>query len=215
MGDLFQFSSSASLGKLTGRRAHNLEELLHLIKTCPDSSIFYHTFSTFRKMREVQVPFNNDFAIWISQNLADEALPEKLTAIELAEHNTIKSLRDRIVIIIENHKKENPQVFDRTAAKPFYLCDVVRIVYLTDKFAYNLKSFRESLESVSVDSIYFHFIESRLHTQLQTDDFSRWIEESLDMPELAAKIRNIDIHIYTLDGLRRKLVTLIDGYIGK
>ena len=213
MGDLFQFSSSASLGKLTGRSAHNLEELLQLIKTCPDSSIFFHTFLTFKKMREVQVPFNNDFAFWISQNLADQALPEKLTAIELAEHSTIESLRDRIVAIIENHKKEDPQVFNRTAAKPFYLCDAVRIVYLTDKFAYNLKSFRESLDSISVDSIYFHFIESRLQTQLQTDDFSRWIQESLDMPELAAKIRNIDIHIHTLEGLRHKLTALIDQYL--
>jgi len=213
VGDLFQFSSSASLGKLTGRRAHNLEELLQIIKTCPDSSIFYHTFSTFRKMREVQVPFNNDFAIWISQNLAEEALPEKLTAIELAEHSTILSLRERIAAVIESHRQENPLVFTRTAAKPFYLCDTVRIVYLTDKFAYNLRSFRESLNSISVDSIYFHFIESRLQTQLQTDDFSRWIEQSLDMPDLAAKIRNIDIHIYTLEGLRRKLTALIDQYL--
>lgn len=212
MGDLFQFSSSTSLGKLTGRRAQDLEELLKLIKTCPDSSIFYHTFSTFRKMREVQVPYNNDFAIWISQNLAEEALPEKLTAIELAEHNTIASLRKRIVTIIDDYKKEAPEAFARTAAKPFYLCDAVRIVYLTDKFAYNLKSFREALDSISVDSIYFHFIESRLHTQLQTDDFSRWIDDSLDMPELAAKIRNIDMHIYTLEGLRKKIASLIDGH---
>lgn len=213
MGDLFQFSSSASLGKLTGRRAHNLEELLTIIKACPDSSIFFHTFSTFRKMREVQVPFNNDFALWISQNLAEEALAEKLTAIELAEHNTIESLKDRIIAIIENHKKENPLVFQRIAAKPFYLCDAVRMVYLTDRFAYNLQSLREELNSISVDSIYFHFIESRLHTQLETDDFSRWIEESLNMPDLAARIRNIDIHIYTLEGLRKRLIELIDKYI--
>lgn len=213
MGDLFQFSSSTSLSKLTGRRAHNLEELLELAKTCSDSSIFFHTFSAFRKMREVQVPYNNDFAIWISQNLAEEALSEKLTAIELAEHNTIASLRKRIVTIIEDYQKEAPEAFERTAVKPFYLCDAVRIVYLTDKFAYNLKSFREALDSISVDSIYYHFIESRLQTHQSTDDFSLWIEESLDMPQLAAKIRNIDMHIYTLEGLRGKIAALIDSHI--
>ena len=213
MGDLFQFSSSASLGKLTGRRAHNLKELLALIKTCPNSSIFYHTFSTFRKMREVQVPYNNDFALWISENLAEEALPEKLMAIELAEHNTIESLRKQLVAIIESHKDENPEAFKRSAAKPFYLCDAVRIVYLTDKFAYNLRSFRDALDQVSVDSIYFHFIESRLQTQLQTDDFSTWIEESLNVPALAARIRNIDIHVYTLEGLRKKLIEVVEKYI--
>jgi len=213
MGEVFQFLSSASLEKLTGKKAYSLEELLALIETCPDSSIFYHTFSAFLKMREVQVPFNSDFAIWVSRSLNERALAEKLMAIDLSEHNSIKSLRKRLIEIIEGYREQKPEAFQKTADEPFYLYDVVRIVYLTDKFAYDLKSFRELLSSISIYSLYFHFIESRLGTQLQTDDFSTWIQESLRIPSLAQEIRRIDISVYTLEGLRSRIGHLIDDHL--
>lgn len=210
---VFQFSSSASLEKLTGHKACNLEELLKLIRSCPDSSIFYHTFSAFRMLRALHVPYTNGFAIWISKYLNDEALAEKLATIDLTEYNTIKSLRARIVQTIEVHRDQNPAVFQKTANKPFYLLDAIRIVYLTDKFAYDLESFRQLLGTISVDSLYFHFIESRLYTQLQSDDFSTWIEQSLNVEGLSEKIRNIDITVYTLEELRERIVQIIDDYL--
>ena len=210
---VFQFCSSASLEKLTGRKANNLDELLELVKTCSNSSIFYHTFSAFRKLREVQTPYTNDFAVWIASHLNEEALAEKLLAIDLAEYNTIENLRARIVELLEGNRGENPALFERPAAEPFYLYSLVRFVYLTDKFAYNLSSFRQLLDTISADSIYYHFIESRLQTQLHTDDFSSWMQETLDYKELAEKIRNIDINIYTLEELRVRIGEIIDEYL--
>jgi len=210
---VFQFCSSASLEKLTGRKAHNLDELLELVKVCSSSSIFYHTFAAFRKLREVQTPYNNDFAVWIARDLNEEALAEKLLAIDLAEYNTIESLRARILEILEGYRKENPASFERTAAEPFYLYSLVRFVYLTDKFAYTLSSFRELLDTISTDSIYYHFIESRLQTQLQTDDFSNWMQENPDYQELAEKIRKIDMNIHTLEELRARIGETIDQYL--
>ncbi len=212
MGSVFQFLSSASLEKLTGRNAYTLEDLLNLIKTCPDSSIFYHTFSAFRKMREVKVPYNSDFAVWVSVELNEKDLAEKLMAIDLSEYDTVKSLKERLIKIIESHRVQKPAAFEKRADEPFYLYDVIRIVYLTDKFAYDLKSFRELLENISIDSLYFHFIESRLNTHLLADDFSTWIEESLNMPELAHMIKKIDINVYTLEELNSRILELIDQH---
>jgi len=210
---VFQFCSSASLEKLTGRKAHNLDELLELVKACSSSSIFYHTFSAFRKLREIQTPYTNDFAVWIMRHLSEEALAEKLLAIDLAEYNTIESLRSRIVELLEGYRSENSPLFERTAAEPFYLYSLVRFVYLTDKFAYNLSSFRQLLDTISIDSIYYHFIESRLQTQLQTDDFSSWMQENPDYKELAEKIRKIDMNIHTLEELRVSIGEIIDEYL--
>ncbi len=215
MEDVFQFLSSASLEKLTGKKVYNLEDLLDLIKTCPDSSIFYHTFSAFLKMREVQVPYNTDFAIWVSRCLHEKALAEKLMAVDLSEYSTIKSLKARLIEVIESYREEKPDAFKKIANEPFYLHDIIRIVYRTDKFAYDLKSFRDLLPRISVYSMYFHFIESRLHTRLQTDDFSTWIEENLNIPDLAQMIREIDINLYTLEGLRTRIIQLIDEYLEK
>jgi hypothetical protein len=213
--NVFQFSSSASLERLTGRKASNLESLLDLIKTCSDSSIFYHTFSAFLKLREAQVPYNSDFAIWVARMLNERALAEKLMAIDLSEHNALDSLRNRLVQLIGLHIKEKPLCRKKIADEPFYLHDVTRVVYLTDHFAYDLTSFREVLTKISMYSIYFHYIESRLHSQLMTDDFSAWIEESLEIPPLAEKIRQIDIGAYTLEGLRSRIIQLIDEQLGK
>lgn len=210
---VFQFCSSASLEKLTGRKAHNLDELFELVKTCSSSSIFYHTFSAFRKLREVQTPYTNDFAVWIAKDLNEEALAEKLLAIDLSEYNTIESLRSRILEILEGYRTESPQSFEKRAAEPFYLYNLVRFVYLTDKFAYNLSTFRQLLDTISTDSLYYHFIESRIQTQLQTDDFSNWMEENSDYQELAEKIRKIDMHIHTLEELRVKIGETIDQYL--
>jgi hypothetical protein len=209
--NVFQFSSSTSLERLTGHKASTLEELLKLIKACPESSIFYHTFSAFRKLREIHVPYANGFAMWISRDLNEEALAEKLATIDLTEYNTISTLRTRIVETIEAYKRESPEAFQKKAHKPFYLLDVTRIVYLTDKFAYDLKSFRQLLDTISVDSLYFHFIESRLYTHLESDDFSTWLEHSLNLKSLAAEVRSIDITVYTLDELRQKITQVIDA----
>jgi hypothetical protein len=164
-------------------------------------------------MREVHVPYNTDFSIWVSDMLNEKPLAEKLMAVDLSEYSTIKSLRMRLIEIIERYSNEEPSALQRTANEPFYPHDIVRIVYLTDKFAYDLKSFRELLPTVSVYSIYFHFVESRLESGFRADDFSTWVERSLSIPSLAQGIRNIDINIYTLEGLRRRIIQLIDEYL--
>jgi hypothetical protein len=213
MTTVFQFSSSASLEQLTGRQAFNLEELLDMVETCSDSSIFYHTFSAFLKMREAQIPFNSDFAIWVAQQLNEAGLAERLSAVDLTEQVTIQSLRSNLIQSIEAYRKEKPKSFSKPADEPFYLYDVVRIVYLTDKFAYDLESLRDILKGISIYSIYFHFIESRLDARRRTDDLSFWIETELNLPALAKRIRRIDMTVYTIEGLRSKLVEVLNAHL--
>lgn len=213
MSDVFQFQSSASLEKLTGQKAYNLEELLELIKSCPESSIFYHTFSASLKMREVHVPYNTDFAIWVARMLNEKALAEKLMAVDLSEYKTLESLRVRLIEIIEGYREQKPGAFQKVADEPFYLHDITRIIYLTDKFAYDLESFRQLLATVSTRSIYFHFVATRLETQSLADDFSTWIEESLNMPDLAQAIRKIDVNVYTLEQLRTRILQFINEHL--
>jgi len=198
---------------LTGKKAFDIEGLLHLIKTCSESSIFYHTFSAFMKMREVQLPYNSDFAIWVYRSLNEKALAEKLMVIDFSEYNNVERLRNRLIAIIEDYVRQNPLCRKKIGDDPFYLYDVRRVVYLTDKFAYDLASFRDAIAKISIYSLYYHFIESRLHTQLELDDFSSWIEESLGLSDLAQKIRKIDISVYTLEGLRSRVIQVIEEYL--
>lgn len=211
MPDVFQFSSSASLEMLTGRKAHNLEELLDLLRTCRSSSIFYHTFSAFLKLKEADVPYNSDFAIWVARSLNEKALAEKLMAVDFSDYGTTEELRSRLIELIEAHRSERPEAFRKTVEDPFHLYDITRVVFLTDKFAYDLASFQETLAHISMYSFYLHFIESRLQA-LEDNDFSEWIQHSLGMPDLAERIRRIDLNMYTIEGLRSRVLDLIDEH---
>jgi hypothetical protein len=146
----------------------------------------------------------------VAQSLNEKALAEKLMAVDLPQYNTIQSLRQRIVQLIENYRNEAPQAFDKRADEPFYLYDIMRVVYLTDKFAYDLPSFREQLEKISIYSLYFHFIENRLNRGLEKNDFSIWLEDSLQLSELARKVKKIDIYAYNLEGLRQRILQLTE-----
>jgi len=212
MADVFQFLSSASVEKLTGQKAESLDRLLTLIKTCSDTSLFYHTFSAYMKMREIRLPYNNDFTFWISNSLNEKALAEKIMAIDLSEYHTMKSLRMRLIEIIEEYRNQESKAFRKRADDPFHLYDIIRVVYLTDKFAYDLPSFRDVLATISIYSIYFHFIECRLEKDLHADDFSTWIEYSLNLPDLAQKINRIDLDAYTMEELRTRIIQVIDEY---
>ncbi|PKN62366.1 MAG: hypothetical protein CVU57_25060 [Deltaproteobacteria bacterium HGW-Deltaproteobacteria-15] len=213
MRDVLQFRSSASLEVLTGKRAYTLPELLDLIRTCTESSIFNHTFSALHKLREVRAPYNSDFAVWVLRSLGENALAEKIMAVDFREYSSVESLRQRLVHIIENYRTLKPAAFDKKADDPFFLHDVQRFIYLTDKFAYDLSSFRDLLSAISRDSLYYHFIESRLETKLETDDFSTWIEKSLGLAELAARIKRIDIHVHTLEDLRSRIIHMVDEHL--
>ncbi|HDR16879.1 MAG TPA: hypothetical protein ENN79_15615 [Desulfobacteraceae bacterium] len=215
MAKVFQFMSSASLEMLTGRTASNVSELEEMIVTCSESSVFYHTFSALLKMREAQAPYNSDFSAWVAENLHAPALAEKLTAVDFSEYRTVEDLRNRLLEIIRTYREEQAEASRRSCYEPFYLHDVRRFVYLTDKFAYDLASFRELLPTISIYSVYFHFIESRLSANLDCNDFSEWIEETLGLPDLASRIRRIDISVYTIEGLRQRIIDVVDDYLEK
>lgn len=200
---------------LTGKRAHTLGELLDLVRTCSGSSIFNHTFSAFRQLREARTPYNSDFAMWVYKSLGESALAEMIMAMDFREHFGVESLREKLVEIIGGYRSFKPAAFLKRAEEPFYLHDVQRFVYLTDKFSYDLRSFREVLPTISHSSLYYHFIESRLETMLEADAFSNWIENSLGLRDLAARIKRIDIYAYTLEGMRAEIMNTIDDFLEK
>src|SRR6266404_7571185 len=58
----FYFNSAAHLLRIGRQRADNLSELLEALRTCPDDSIFQHTFRTLQEHHFIREGFSNDFA---------------------------------------------------------------------------------------------------------------------------------------------------------
>jgi hypothetical protein len=71
------------------------------------------------------------------------------------------------------------------------------------------------LRKVSIHSIYYHFIDARLRLKLNTNDFSVWLEQELDMSQTGDRLNRIDIYTSTLEGVRRGILKIIEGEMGR
>jgi hypothetical protein len=78
---------------------------------------------------------------------------------------------------------------------------------------HDLREFVEALRKISLGSLFFHFFDSRFRLGKGLNDFSSWLRDSLDEPELAGEIDRLDPYTYTLEGLRSALIQLVEKRI--
>ena len=93
----FKFYSMVHLKELTGLKAHNLTELAAILKKVPDSVVYYHTHHFLEEHQYLVPEPANDFALWVTDVLGDEALGERLASIDTFGFPTVGALRSRIL----------------------------------------------------------------------------------------------------------------------
>jgi hypothetical protein len=208
----FRFHTRLHLSELTGLRAVNLIQLVELIKDVPGSSIYHHTHRFLQQHQFLSPEPPNDFAYWATEILGEDELGEKLSSIDTIKYSTIRSLRDRIVVSIEAYLRENPLAKLKFArgGDEFHFIKSVSFVIPTDYLASDLREFADILKRVTIDSIYFHIFEARLRLEKSDNDFSNWIRTSVGRVDLADRISKLDPYTYTLEGLRGRLVEMIE-----
>jgi hypothetical protein len=64
---------------------------------------------------------------------------------------------------------------------------------------------------VSIHSIHYHFINARLRLKLNTNDFSLWLENDLELGALADRINRIDIYTSTLSDVRNQILKIVEN----
>jgi hypothetical protein len=211
----FYFNSASHLLRIGREQAANLQELLEALRTCPESSIFQHTFQTLEEHHFIKEGFSNDFSHWAFAACNEVELAERLAGIDIREFTSIASLRERVVHIIETYLQKNPRAATRTAMEPFYLMASDLVVIPTPYVARNLEEFADGLSKVSIHAIYYHFIDARLRLKLNTNDFSVWLEQEMDMAPAADRLNRIDIYTSTLEGVRRSILRVVEAEAGR
>jgi hypothetical protein len=189
-------------------------ELLEAIRTCPESSIFQHTFQTLAEHHFISSGFSNDFSHWAFASCNEVELAERLAAIDVREFTSIAALRERLIHVIESYLQKNPRAAGRAAMEPFYLMASDLVVVPTPYVARNLEEFADGLHKVSIHAIYYHFIDARLRLKLNSNDFSVWLDKELDLPQAADKINRIDIYTSTLEEVRRGILKVVGAEMG-
>ena len=206
----FRFHTSLVLQESTGLRAVTLPELVRGLRTVPLSSVYHHTHYFLLQHHYLTPAPSNDFAYWVTEVLGEEPLGELLSSVDTMEYSTLHSLRKALVTVIEDYLKNNPTARFKFASQgeEFFFVKSVHVVMPTPYAASTLEEFTEALQQVSIRSLYYHIFDARLRLGSPTNDFALWIEEQLQLKQLAANVARLDPYSHTLEALRSMVLSL-------
>jgi hypothetical protein len=206
----FDFFAVSYLTRIGNQSAGTIGELLQGLQQCSDASIFHHTFQTLGEHHFLTENFSNDFAQWTMADANRNDLGEQLASLDVRDYVSIAALREDLCRMVGDFCSAWPEFANQEALERFYFCEGVEVTVPLGLQARTLDEFRQGIERLSHAGFYFHFISSRLRLQLQTNDFSHWLADSLGLETLAESFNHIDIYTNTLESTRAKMLRLID-----
>jgi len=209
----FEFMAASYLIRIRRERAKTLGDMARFLRACSEASIFYHTFQSLESHH--YSAFSSDFAQWILAACNEAALAERLASVDLRACISLEALREALAGKVEEHIRQNPASADRSAFEPFHFCESSDITVPLEQKANNLAELAEGIRNLGLQSLHYHFITSRLRLRLVTNDFSHWIEHSLQFPELASQLNGVDFYTNTLEGVRAEILQAIEPWVNR
>ena len=211
----FYFTGCWELREMVGRSARDEQQLLEAIEEIPFDSLSYHTHSFFLRHIYIAGPYPNDFATWAAIQVRDRVLGEKLGILDPSDFENLEALRTEIVNIIDEHLCQL-QIIPRVIyGEPFHFMQSRIIEVPTGLEARSLTEFRKILATVDTSAVYYHNFEAILRLGRKMGDFALWIEEQLNLPELAQKISKVDFYMTSLESVRQQIIKLCDEVLEK
>ena len=204
----FIFDTELRLVVLTGLKVRTVADLRRTLSRVPGSSIFFHTHQEYLTHNFQKPVYYNDFAVWVSQALREEALAEKLAAIDLLAFTTIRELREAILKTLDDYAASNGDMTQECRLdEAFHFCRSRSFVLPTGIVANDVPEFFAKLPLITDASLYFHFFEARLRLGRRTSDFSRWLKDR-GRGDLAEAIDGLNPYIRTLDELKQDIIRI-------
>jgi len=199
----FEFKQCISILKSTGKKAGNLHALRDLIAQVSDDCIFHHTYQYF--LKEHILEYTNDFAHWAGESLEERSLAEQLSNIDPYEYDNISDFRKELLSVVGNYIEKFPEPREAMPGDEFFFNETITLIFPIGIRVKNLAEFLMAIKFVDVGSIYYHFYEARMRVGGGIDDFSKWIEESLEKKGLAERIRAIDPFMHNTEDIRKHI----------
>lgn len=207
----FVFWGCHDIRESLGVRADTERELVEHLRTISADSIFQHSVRCLLRHQVGSFTYPDDFARWAAQEAGDPELAERLALFSPFDFTSIEEFRAHLVATIEDHLDSSPPV-RFTARTPFrFLRGHVAAVPLGVQ-ADDISTLRGALASVDDSSIYYHTVESPGQHRLRRSDIAAWVESELGLPELAARLAEVDPFVAGLGRTRALLVAVLDGY---
>jgi hypothetical protein len=208
----FLFFTQYHLQELTGLRASTIPQLIDVLTQLPGSSVYFHTHQYLKQHQLIVPEPSNQFSSWVRLALDEVGLAEELATVDTVQYASIRSLRRKLIVILEEYLRRRPMarmMFARPGEE-FNAVKTVSYIMRIPLEAHTLRELRDCLEEVTIDSIYFHLFEARLRLSRATNDFSAWLSDRLGEPALAQEFDSLSPYTMTLEDLRSELVRMIN-----
>lgn len=209
--DRLSFTPISPLVKLLGVKARNPVELLEGLKKVPTSSIYYHTHRFLEKHHYLSPEPPNDFAYWLSNIINQKDLGESFASVDIVSFRDMEEVRSEFIKILEDYISKGKRIVNCPEGQEFNFSSCITIILPTSYVANNLKQFIETLDKISIHSLYFHVFEAQMHLRRGASDFATWLR-SIGEDKLAEEISKLSIYTITLEGLRKKIIKLASNY---
>lgn len=209
----FIFKECVALENPTGLKAAGLSEMLVCLRTVDDNVLYNHLFVSHLRQRHQRWEYPNDFARWSAYFLNDYTLAEALANYSPFERKDMKTVRDDLLTILDDHMYNCGRRDIVGQGREFYFSGCTTFVFDSAHRASNLKELREGLEKANLSSVYYHYFEAFVRQEGSVDDLSFWIEHNFEMPALVERMRALDFNFLSLNDLRNKIARMLDNYI--
>ena len=208
----FYFNTKLDQTLLLGVKAKSVAELLEGIATVPEACIYYHTHRYLQQHHFLSPEPPNDFSYWIQDVINEQELGEMMSSVDIVQFHSLSDLRLKLVEVLEAHLQKKKKVRLAPEGQDFYFMACQTFVLQTPHVAHNLREFTSVLERISINSLYYHIFDAKLRLEKDENDFSRWFRD-LGKPKLADEVVRLDPYTHTLDGLRSKIIALVEKHV--
>ncbi|MCK5235790.1 MAG: hypothetical protein KAR06_02300 [Deltaproteobacteria bacterium] len=209
----FSVKDCALAAIATGRMAQNARELREILITIPADSIYYHFWGMLLRPGFADPAYNNDFAVWVSRELGDNVLAEKLGIIDPTDYEDLESLRQDIIDIIEERLSEQEHIPWSAGNRQFHFIRSQIVIFDTHRHIDDPAELAPAVSSMSPGSIFYHFIDARRRISSGTDDFRAWLAGYGERyEELCNCIATVDPYFGTLLDIREELALILKEF---
>jgi len=213
MAEPFRFYTEAGLVLHTNFKAESLKSLLYGLKKVSGSSIFYHLHHSLLRRHFAASDYMNDFARWVLVQLGQNSLAEKLSAVDPIAHRSVREAREKLIECVSEYVGAGEIFFRVSEGNEFHFLQLKSFIAPLNIVADDLYTFYQGLQKATLGTLFFHLIEAPIRLEKASNDFSEWLQSSLNENELAAEIGSINPYMYNLWELKKELINKVRSRI--
>ena len=209
----FQFWGCSEIRESLGLRADSERQLLERLETVLPESIYYHSVRCLMRRQVLPSPYPDDFARWVALEVRDLELAERLALHSPFDFPDLEAFRAQLLDILDDHLTRMPFSPRALGGRPFYFLRGHLAAVPLGLAAEDLPALRRGIAEVDESSIYYHAVEA-IGLGNPRGDFAAWIEDVLQRPPLARRVRELDPFVVSLGHIRQQLLALLDQELG-